>query len=158
VTLARPQPKARTRNRAPGARSAEREDDGLNATHPDWGASQQAKKKEEEAKAGEEKKEPEPEKPKSSGVSSFNRSAAVSALSSAASAASGCKRPGGPTGTGKAIVTFAPSGNVTSANITGGSFGGTSVGGCIASVFRRAKIPPFEGDAVTVSKSFTISP
>jgi predicted Zn finger-like uncharacterized protein len=116
-----------------------------------------AKKKEEAAKTGEPEKPAEAPKPPSSGVSTFNKSAAISALSSAAAAASGCKRPDGPTGTGKAIVTFAPSGNVTSANVTGGSFGGTSVGGCIASVFRRAKVPPFEGDAVTVSKSFTIA-
>lgn len=113
------------------------------------------KKKEEEEKGKTEEKKDEPDK-KSLGT--FSRSAAVTALTSAASAASGCKRPGGPTGTGKAIVTFAPSGRVTSANVTGGSFGGTSVGGCIASVFRNAKIPPFDGDPVTVSKSFTISP
>jgi predicted Zn finger-like uncharacterized protein len=118
------------------------------------------KKKEEEAKKTpeEEKKTEEVKKEPSSGVASFNKGAAVAALSSAAAAASGCKRPGGPTGTGRAVVTFAPSGNATSANVTGGSFGGTSVGGCIASVFRRAKVPPFEGNSVTVSKSFNIAP
>jgi len=47
---------------------------------------------------------------------------------------------------------------VTTANVTGAPFGGTPVGGCVANVFRRAKIPAFSGDAVTVSKSFTISP
>jgi predicted Zn finger-like uncharacterized protein len=94
----------------------------------------------------------------SDGVASFNKGAAIAALSSAASAASGCKRPGGPTGGGRAIVTFAPSGRVTSANVQGGSFGGTSVGGCIASVFRRATVPAFSGSPVTVSKSFSISP
>lgn len=92
----------------------------------------------------------------STGVASFNKGAAIAALSVAASQASGCKRPGGPTGSGKAIVTFAPSGRVTSANVTGGSFGGTPVGGCIAGVFRRANVPAFSGDPVTVSKSFTI--
>lgn len=124
-------------------------------------AEAQAKKKEEEEKKStDEKKTDEVAKKEepSSGVGSFNKGAAVAALSSAAAAASGCKRPGGPTGTGRAIVTFAPSGNATSANVTGGSFGGTSVGGCIASVFRRAKVPPFDGNSVTVSKSFTIAP
>lgn len=86
----------------------------------------------------------------------FNKAAAISALSSAAGSAAGCKVPGGPTGTGRAIVTFAPSGRVTSANVSGGKFGGTSVGGCVASRFRSARVPPFSGNAVTVSKSFTV--
>ncbi len=120
------------------------------------------KKKEEEAKkddkTADKKEEVAKKEEPSSGVASFNKGAAISALSSAAAAASGCKRPGGPTGSGRAIVTFAPSGRATSANVTGGSFGGTSVGGCVASVFRRAHVPPFSGNSVTVSKSFTIAP
>jgi predicted Zn finger-like uncharacterized protein len=93
----------------------------------------------------------------SDGVSTFNKGAAIAALSSSAAASSSCKRPGGPTGTGRAVVTFAPSGRVTSVNITGGEFGGSSVGSCIASVFRRASVPAFSGSPVTVSKSFSIS-
>ena len=93
----------------------------------------------------------------SDGVSTFNKGAAIAALSSSAAAASSCKRPGGPTGTGRAVVTFAPSGRVTSVNITGGEFGGSSVGSCIATVFRRASVPAFSGSPVTVSKSFSIS-
>lgn len=97
------------------------------------------------------------EAPKSdSNAPPFNKSAAISALSSAAGSAAGCKVPGGPTGSGKAIVTFAPSGRVTSANVSGGKFGGSSVGGCVASRFRGARVPPFSGNAVTVSKSFTV--
>jgi predicted Zn finger-like uncharacterized protein len=123
----------------------------------------EAKKKEEEKKAEEATKAEALKKAAevpagSADAPAFNKGAAISALSSSASAASGCKRPGGPTGTGKAVVTFAPSGRVTSANITGGSFGGSPVGGCVSSVFRRAKVPAFSGNAVTVSKSFTISP
>jgi len=93
-----------------------------------------------------------------SGSGGFNKDAAVSALSVAASQATVCKRPEGPWGSGRAVITFAPSGRVTTANVTGDPFGGTSVGGCVASVFRRAKIPAFSGDPVTVSKSFTIAP
>ncbi len=120
------------------------------------------KKEEEDKKNGkdETKKEEEvktKDKP-SSGVGSFDKGAAIAALSGAAAQASGCKRPGGPTGGGKAIVTFAASGRVTSANVTGGDFPGTPVGSCVASVFRRASVPAFSGDAVTVSKSFRISP
>jgi hypothetical protein len=55
-------------------------------------------------------------------------------------------------------VTFAPSGRVTSANVSGGDFGGSPVGSCVASVFRRASVPAFSGDPVTVSKSFNIAP
>jgi predicted Zn finger-like uncharacterized protein len=120
------------------------------------------KKEEEDKKTGTDtKKEEEDTKKKenpSSGVGSFDKGAAIAALSGAAAQASGCKRPGGPTGAGKAIVTFAPSGRVTSANVSGGDFGGSPVGSCVASVFRRASVPAFNGDPVTVSKSFNIAP
>ena len=99
---------------------------------------------------------PEPAQPAAAG--SFSKDAAVAALSVAASQATVCKRPEGPWGSGKCLVTFAPSGRVTTANVTGAPFAGTPVGGCVANVFRRARIPSFNGDAVTVSKSFTISP
>jgi hypothetical protein len=88
----------------------------------------------------------------------FDKGAAVAALNSASGGAVACKRPDGPTGTGRVTVTFAPSGRATNAVVSGGSFPGTSVGGCVASVFRRARVPAFTGDPVTVSKSFTISP
>jgi predicted Zn finger-like uncharacterized protein len=87
----------------------------------------------------------------------FNRGAAVSAMSAAASQAASCKKPGGPTGSGKATLTFAPTGRVTSATVTTPPFAGTAVGGCVAGVFRRAKVPPFTGNSITVSKSFTIN-
>jgi predicted Zn finger-like uncharacterized protein len=87
----------------------------------------------------------------------FSKASAISALSAAASAANSCKKPGGPTGGGKATVTFAPSGRVTTATVAGGSFAGTPVGGCIASVFRRAHVPAFSGSSVTVSKSFSVN-
>jgi predicted Zn finger-like uncharacterized protein len=94
----------------------------------------------------------------SGGGKAFDVGAAKSALSSAASqAASACKAGGGPTGSGKVQVTFAPSGRVTSARVVSGPFGGTSVGGCVARTFRGAKIPSFDGDPTTVSKSFTIN-
>jgi predicted Zn finger-like uncharacterized protein len=119
------------------------------------------KKKEEEAKdtKPEEKKEEVAKKEEpSAGVASFNKGAAIAALGAAAAQASGCKRPGGPTGSGRAVVTFATSGRVTTANVSGGSFPGTPVGSCVAGVFRRAQVPAFGGAPVTVSKSFSISP
>ncbi|HEX3850674.1 MAG TPA: zinc-ribbon domain-containing protein [Polyangiaceae bacterium] len=85
----------------------------------------------------------------------FDKSAAVAALGAAAANAASCKKPDGPTGSGKVSVTFAPSGRATMTNV-GGAFAGTDVGGCVARLFRAAKVPAFSGDPVTVSKSFSI--
>ena len=87
----------------------------------------------------------------------FNRGAASAALGGAAGAARSCKKPDGPTGSGKVKVTLAPSGNVTSAAVVGAPFAGTSVGGCVASAFRSAKVPAFSGSPVSVTKSFSIT-
>ncbi len=86
----------------------------------------------------------------------FSRPAAISALGSAASAASGCKKPGGPAGRGRVSVTFSPSGHPASVVVNGGSFAGTPTAGCVASAFRRTRVPPFSGSPVTVHKSFSI--
>jgi predicted Zn finger-like uncharacterized protein len=105
------------------------------------------------------KEEPKDEAP-TAGASTappFSKAAAISALTGAAGAAGGCKKPGGPTGTGKVQVTFAPSGRVTTATVMGAPFAGTAVGGCVAGAFRRAKVPAFSGNPVTVSKSFAIN-
>jgi serine/threonine-protein kinase len=67
-----------------------------------------------------------------------------------------CKSADGPTGKGKVQVTFSPSGHASAANVVGGDFAGTSVASCVARLFRMAQVPPFSGDAVTVSKSFVI--
>ncbi len=134
-------------------------------------AEEKAAEKAEEEKKEEETSEadaaPGTDAPKPSGGSSapdpkpaskppFNKSAAVAALSSAAANAGSCKKPGGPTGSGKVQLTFNPSGRATGATVTSGPLRGTSVGGCVASVFRRATIPAFSGSPVTVSKSFSV--
>jgi predicted Zn finger-like uncharacterized protein len=100
------------------------------------------------------------EPPPAAGASTappFSKASAISALGGAAGSAGACKKPGGPTGTGKVQVTFAPSGRVTSATVMGPPFAGTAVGGCVAGAFRRAKVPAFSGNPVTVSKSFAIN-
>lgn len=102
-------------------------------------------------------KKEEPAPPGPSTAPPFSKASAISALSAAAGSAGGCKKPGGPTGTGKVQVTFAPSGRVTSATVMGSPFAGTAVGGCVAGAFRRAKVPAFSGNPVTVSKSFAIN-
>ena len=92
-----------------------------------------------------------------SGGGAFDVGAAKAALAGAAAGAAGCGSAGGPKGSGKVQVTFAPSGRVTSANVVAGPFGGTSVGGCVASKFRAARVPAFNGSPQTVSKSFTVN-
>ena len=89
------------------------------------------------------------------GGADFDKAAAVAALGAAAANAASCKKPDGPTGDGKASVTFAPSGRATNSTVSG-ALAGTDVGGCVARIFRAAKVPPFSGDPVTVSKSFSV--
>lgn len=86
----------------------------------------------------------------------FNRSAAQSALAAAAAQAMECRKPGDPAGSAVVVVTFAPSGRVTSALVNGKPFAGTATGGCIAAAMRRAQVPPFSGERTTVSKTVPI--
>ena len=86
-----------------------------------------------------------------------NRSGeAVAALQVAATQASSCRKAGDPSGMARVVVTFAPSGRVTSATISGPPFSGTATGGCIASQFRSARVPAFDGALVTVTRSVVI--
>ena len=93
--------------------------------------------------------------PETSDAPAFDKNAAVAALGAAAASAGSCKTPDGPIGSGKVSVTFAPSGRATATNVAG-ELAGTEVGGCVARLFRSAKVPPFSGDPVTVTKSFSI--
>lgn len=86
----------------------------------------------------------------------FDRGAAATALAAAAGAAKGCSTPGGPTGTVRVRVVYAPTGKISSAQVEGAPIAGTPVGGCIAAAFRGASIPPFDGSPVSVSKSVSI--
>ena len=86
----------------------------------------------------------------------FDRSAAAAVLTSSATQASACRKEGDPSGVASVVVTFAPSGRVTSATISGPPFAGTPTGGCIAATLRKARVPAFEGDRVTVSKTVVI--
>jgi hypothetical protein len=86
----------------------------------------------------------------------IDQAALRSALAAAAEQASSCRKDGDPVGTATAVVTFAPSGRVTSALVQGPPFAGTATGGCIAASLRRAKVPAFSGGHVTVSKTIQI--
>lgn len=99
---------------------------------------------------------PAPALPPNDQRSPLNRGAALAALGAAASSAAGCKRADGPTGSGTASVTFSPDGPVKSVSVSA-PFAGTSVGQCVATVFRGAHVPPFSGSSITLPKSFQIS-
>ncbi|MBN2192372.1 MAG: DUF4339 domain-containing protein [Polyangiaceae bacterium] len=86
----------------------------------------------------------------------FDRAAAAAALTAAAASASSCRRGTDPSGMAVVMVTFAPSGRVTSANVSGPPFAGTATGGCIAAVIRQATVPPFSGGHRTVTKRIVI--
>lgn len=94
--------------------------------------------------------------PKTAPEGPFNADAARTALAGAVAQASSCRKPGDPNGVAVVTITFSPSGRVTSANIGGPPFAGTPTGGCIASTLRRARVPAFEGDMVTVKKTVEI--
>ena len=87
----------------------------------------------------------------------FSRSAASATLAASAAEAKKCKTADGPTGSTKVTVTFALSGHVIRAVLRGEPFAGTSVGACVAATFRSAKVPPFHGSPVSVTKSLTIN-
>jgi len=87
----------------------------------------------------------------------FNRGAAAEALSAVTAALQSCKRPDGPTGPGHALITFAPDGSVSTAVVDSEPFAGTSVGACVASKFRGARVPAFSGGPVVVGKGFTVN-
>jgi hypothetical protein len=86
---------------------------------------------------------------------SFNRGAATSALASASRRAAGCKSDDGPTGPGRATVTFSPDGPVSGVAVAP-PFAGTSVGDCVATAYRSAQVPAFTGSSVTLPHSFRI--
>ncbi len=100
---------------------------------------------------------PEPsDAPRTKPEGPFDADAARSALAGAVAQASSCRKPGDPSGVAAVTITFSPSGRVTSATIAGPPFAGTPTGGCIAATLRRARVPPFEGDMVTVRKTVEI--
>jgi hypothetical protein len=80
----------------------------------------------------------------------------MATLATAAANAEGqCTSEEGPHGTGKVTVTFANSGRAMNALVSG-DFAGSALGGCVARIFRGAKVPAFGGDQVRVSKTVRI--
>jgi hypothetical protein len=90
------------------------------------------------------------------GTEPFDVAAARSALDASAGLASGCRKPGDPSGVAVVTITFSQTGRVTTANISGPPFQATPTGGCIASTMRKTRVPAFAGDMVTVRKTITV--
>ncbi len=91
------------------------------------------------------------------GAEPFNMGEAKARLAAAAAAAQGCKKGDGPSGTGRVVVMFAPSGAAQSATVSGPPFEGTPTGACVSARFRGVHVPAFSGSPFSVSKSFTIN-
>lgn len=97
-----------------------------------------------------------PEQPPAQELPPFDSAAATAALNQAAASVAACRKDGDPTGSATVIVRYAPSGRVTSSTVEAGPFAGTVTGGCIATTFRKARVPAFSGDYVTVKKTVSI--
>jgi len=99
---------------------------------------------------------PPKEAPAASGAE-FNLGEARSRLAAIVGGLQSCKRAD-TTGSGKVEIVFAPGGGVQSAALMAGSpFDGTPTGKCVEARFRQARVPPFGGSPVPVTKSFSIN-
>lgn len=92
--------------------------------------------------------EPAPETTVEEGAA-FDAQAARAAINGAFQRAAVCRGPNDESGAATAVITYAPSGRVTSATVSG-VFAGTAIGTCIADALRGASVPPFSGEGVTV--------
>jgi hypothetical protein len=97
---------------------------------------------------------PEPAPPPVASESPFNREAALEALKGVD--VGRCKVKNTPTGEGHVVVTFASTGLVQDAIVDKGPFVGTKSEKCISKEYKRARVPAFKGDPVSVGKTFKI--
>jgi hypothetical protein len=84
----------------------------------------------------------------------FDRAAAAAALGRVE--LSHCKVTNSPRGEGHVKLTFEPGGTIKEAVVDGGPFVGSPVAGCIASAFKKIRVPAYDGSAVVVGKTFSI--
>jgi hypothetical protein len=85
-------------------------------------------------------------------AAAFDTALASSSITAAFARASSCLKDGDPRQPATILLTYAPSGRVTTA-VLSGPYSGTAVGGCIAATLRTARVPPFSGDYVTVKRT-----
>jgi hypothetical protein len=77
--------------------------------------------------------------------STFDRQAAQAALTAASEQVKNCRPIGGPSGAGTVQVQYEPSGRVASVTIVTPGFENSDAAGCIQMLFRRARVPAFNG-------------
>jgi hypothetical protein len=77
-------------------------------------------------------------------------------LNQAAATASRCREPQGPSGTGRARVTFDPATGSVSSVVFLGPFANTKAGECVRQQFHRARVAPFSGDPVSATVRFSV--
>jgi hypothetical protein len=87
----------------------------------------------------------------------FAAKAADAALAAAAESARRCRSPGGPTGEARVKVTFAATGDVVYSEVESEPFAGSPAGECIARKFRNARVPPFAGEARSLTTTVRLS-
>jgi hypothetical protein len=86
----------------------------------------------------------------------FDRVAANEQLNKLAEEAGSCRKPDDPAGVARVQVTFEPSGAVKESTVEKGSASGKAVGKCLAKLFEDARVPPFKGEPVTITKSVVL--
>lgn len=97
-------------------------------------------------------KKPKAPKPAATEEIAFDRSLASSALSAVDLAK--CKSTNAPRGEGHIFVKFTATGTAAEAVVDKGPWLKTPVAKCIATEFKKVKVPAFTGDDVKVGKSF----
>jgi hypothetical protein len=86
----------------------------------------------------------------------FDRAEANEQLNKLAEEAGSCRTPDDPAGVARVQVTFEPSGAVKESTVEKGAASGKAVGKCLAKLFKDARVPPFKGEPVTITKSVVL--
>ena len=96
-----------------------------------------------------------PSAPEPAAIPPFNVKVAKERLSTIATTVASCKE-GGRAGKGRVLIVFAPTGVPESVTLVGPPFEATAAGACIVARFQQARVPPFDGPSMPVTKSFSI--
>jgi hypothetical protein len=86
----------------------------------------------------------------------FDSKSAQAKLRSASDRVRQCRKSKSLPGKADLVVTFAPSGRVTQAEVVGGPFKGTPIGTCIANAVSSVRIAPFSGPDGVVKTSYVL--
>lgn len=95
-----------------------------------------------------------PKKKGADPVADFDKAAAVTAIAAITDGnLAKCKVTNAAKGEGHVTITFATTGDASDVKIDKGPWAGP-VAKCMTTQFKKAKVPAFKGDAVTVGKTF----